>query len=157
MLCVMLVGGIDISIMSSLALSGMAIGMLLKYEHISGTVLPFIIAILIGTACGFVVGLVISRANVPPIIATMGFMYIYRAMGYLISNGGEWASAAALGEFKRFCNLQFPGTELRDLGHHHLLCDLLLLHEVDENRTKDLCSRKQSQRSRGFRYQCEEY
>ena len=66
MLCVMLVGGIDISIMSSLALSGMAIGMLLKYEHISGTVLPFIIAILIGTACGFVVGLVISRANVPP-------------------------------------------------------------------------------------------
>ena len=109
MLCVMLVGGIDISIMSSLALSGMAIGMLLKYEHISGTVLPFIIAILIGTACGFVVGLVISRANVPPIIATMGFMYIYRAMGYLISNGGEWASAAALGEFKDFATSNFLG------------------------------------------------
>ena len=29
-------------------------------------------------------------------------MYIYRAMGYLISNGGEWASAAALGSFKDF-------------------------------------------------------
>ena len=37
MLCVMLVGGIDISIMSTLALSGMSIGMLLKYEHISST------------------------------------------------------------------------------------------------------------------------
>ena len=34
MLCVMLVGGIDISIMSTLALSGMSIGMLLKYGHI---------------------------------------------------------------------------------------------------------------------------
>ena len=34
MLCVMLVGGIDISIMSTLALTGMSIGMLLKYEHI---------------------------------------------------------------------------------------------------------------------------
>lgn len=109
MLCVMLVGGIDISIMSTLALSGMAIGMLLKYEHISGTVLPFVIAIVIGIACGFVIGLVISRADVPPIIATMGFMYIYRAMGYLISNGGEWAGAAALGTFKNFATSKLLG------------------------------------------------
>ena len=34
MLCVMLVGGIDISIMSTLALSGMSIGMLLKLSLI---------------------------------------------------------------------------------------------------------------------------
>ena len=109
MLCVMLVGGIDISIMSTLALSGMAIGMLLKYERISGTVLPFVIAIAIGIACGLVIGLVISRADVPPIIATMGFMYIYRAMGYLISNGGEWAGAAALGTFKNFATTKLLG------------------------------------------------
>ena len=102
MLGVMLVGGIDISITSTLALSGMTIGMLLKYGHIASTPLAFLITICIGTACGALVGLIISRADVPPIIATMGFMYIYRAMGYLISNGGEWASAAALGEFKNF-------------------------------------------------------
>ena len=102
MLGVMLVGGIDISITSTLALSGMAIGMLLKYGHISSTLLAFLITMCIGTACGALVGLVISRAGVPPIIASMGFMYIYRAMGYLISNGGEWASAAALGSFKNF-------------------------------------------------------
>ena len=95
MLCVMLVGGIDISIMSTLALTGMSIGMLLKYDHISSTFLAFVIALAIGIACGFLVGLVISRADVPPIIATMGFMYIYRAMGYLVSHNGEWASAAA--------------------------------------------------------------
>ena len=109
MLCVMLVGGIDISIMSTLALSGMSIGMLLKYGHITSTLLAFIIAMAIGIACGLVVGLVISRANVPPIIATMGFMYIYRAMGYLVSHGGEWASAAALGEFKNFATTSFLG------------------------------------------------
>ncbi len=102
MLGVMLVGGIDISITSTLALSGMAIGMLLKYGHISSTPLAFLITMGIGTACGALVGLVISRAGVPPIIASMGFMYIYRAMGYLISHGGEWASAAALGSFKNF-------------------------------------------------------
>ena len=64
MLCVMLVGGIDISIMSTLALTGMSIGMLLKYEHISSTFLAFVIALAIGIACGFLVGLVISRADV---------------------------------------------------------------------------------------------
>ena len=53
MLCVMLVGGIDISIMSTLALTGMSIGMLLKYEHISSTFLAFVIALAIGIACGF--------------------------------------------------------------------------------------------------------
>lgn len=109
MLCVMLIGGIDISIMSTLALSGMAIGMLLKYEHISNTFLAFIIAILIGIGCGLLVGLVISRADVPPIIATMGFMYVFRAMGYLISNGGEWAGAAALGSFKNFATTSILG------------------------------------------------
>ena len=109
MLGVMLVGGIDISITSTLALSGMAIGMLLKYGHISSTLLAFIIAIAIGALCGFLVGLVISRADVPPIIATMGFMYIFRAMGYLISHGGEWAGAAALGTFKNFGTDQILG------------------------------------------------
>ena len=109
MLGVMLVGGIDISITSTLALSGMAIGMLLKYEHIASTPLAFLIALCIGTACGALIGLIISRADVPPIIATMGFMYIYRAMGYLISHGGEWAGAAALGTFKDFGTDQVLG------------------------------------------------
>ena len=66
----------------------------------------------IGIACGLVVGLVISRADVPPIIATMGFMYIYRAMGYLVSDGGKWASAAKLGKFKNFATTKFLGLSL---------------------------------------------
>lgn len=109
MLCVMLVGGIDISIMSTLALSGMAIGMLLKYEYISNTFLVFVVAIAIGAVCGFLVGVVISRADVPPIIATMGFMYVFRAMGFIVSKGGEWAGAAALGTFKNFATTKILG------------------------------------------------
>ena len=112
MLCVMLVGGIDISIMSTLALSGMSIGMLLKNDVIASTPLAFLIAIAIGICCGLAVGLVISRASVPPIIATMGFMYVFRAMGYLVSHNGEWASAAALGEFKNFATTKFLGMSL---------------------------------------------
>lgn len=109
MLCVMLIGGIDISIMSTVSLAGMSIGMLWKYDHIHSTFLTFLIAMAIGCACGFVIGFIISRANVPPIICTMGFMYIYRAMGYLVSHGGEWASAAALGKFKNFGTASWLG------------------------------------------------
>lgn len=101
MLCVMLVGGIDISIMSTVAFSGMSIGMLLKYGHVTSTLLCFIIAMAIGLGCGLLIGLVISRADVPPIIATMGFMYIYRALAYIVGNS-EWAGADALGDFKNF-------------------------------------------------------
>lgn len=39
----------------------------------------------------------------------MGFMYVFRAMGYLVSHGGEWAGAAALGSFKNFATSKFLG------------------------------------------------
>ena len=67
MLCVLLVGGIDISITSSLAFSGMTIGMLIKYDIIHNTFLAFVISALIGTACGFVIGLIIAKGKVTPI------------------------------------------------------------------------------------------
>ncbi|WP_324293327.1 ABC transporter permease [Lacrimispora defluvii] len=99
MLCVLLIGGIDISITSTLAVSGMAVGMLLKYNVVHNTFLLFLIAILIGAVCGAAIGLVISGGKVLPIIATMGFMYIYRGFAYLIAKS-QWASAENLGDFK---------------------------------------------------------
>lgn len=101
MLCVLLIGGIDISITSTLAVSGMAVGMLLKYNVIHNTFLLFLIAILIGALCGATIGLVVSKGKVLPIIATMGFMYIYRGFAYLIAKS-QWASAENLGDFKNF-------------------------------------------------------
>lgn len=101
MLNVLLIGGIDISIASTLAFSGMIVGMLLKYGKVENTFLLFLIAIAVGAACGLIVGLVISKGKVLPIIATMGFMYVYRGLAYMISNS-EWASAENLGDFKNF-------------------------------------------------------
>lgn len=101
MLCVLLTGGVDISIMSTSALTGMIVGMLLKYNIVSSTPLLFLIAIAIGCICGTIVGLVIAKGKVLPIIATLGFMYIYRGLAYVISNN-EWASAENLGDFKKF-------------------------------------------------------
>ena len=95
MLGVLLVGGIDISIASTVAFSGMTVGMLMKNGVVTSTPLLFVIAIAVGALCGLVIGLIIAYGKVIPIIATMGFMYIYRGLAYLISNS-EWASAENL-------------------------------------------------------------
>lgn len=108
MLCVLLIGGIDISIMSTAALSGMIVGLLLKYGMITNTFLLFIIAIVIGTICGAIIGVIIAKGGVLPIIATMGFMYIYRGLAYVISNN-QWASAENLGTFKDFALGKYLG------------------------------------------------
>lgn len=101
MLGVLLVGGIDISVASVLGFTGMVVGLLMKYEMVTSTPLLFIIAILIGVACGCITGIIIAYGKVLPIIATMGFMYIYRGLAYVISNS-QWASAENLGTFKDF-------------------------------------------------------
>lgn len=108
MLCVLLIGGIDISITSTLAFAGMTMGMLIKYDIVQSTLLAFIIASVIGTACGFIIGLVIAKGKVTPIIATMGAMYIYRGFAYLVANS-QWAGADALGDFNNFALESYLG------------------------------------------------
>lgn len=108
MLLVLLIGGIDISIGSTLAFSGMTIGMLYKYDYIESTFLGFLIATAIGVACGFFIGIIIAYGKVAPIICTMGFMYIYRGFAYLVAHD-EWAGADALGSFKEFALKDFLG------------------------------------------------
>lgn len=101
MLCVLLTGGIDISVTSILAFSGMSIGMLLKYDKIHNTFLIFVIATLIGLLCGLLNGMIIGKGKVTPIICTMGFMYIWRGLAYVISNSA-WASGADVSGFSDF-------------------------------------------------------
>ena len=101
MLCVLLTAGIDISITSILAFSGMTIGLLQKYDILHNTFLLFLIAALIGTGCGLLNGLIISKGKVAPIICTMGGMYIWRGLAYVISNN-NWASGADVSGFSDF-------------------------------------------------------
>ena len=101
MLCVLLTGGIDISITSILAFSGMTIGLLQKYDMLHNTFLLFLIAAAIGLGCGLLNGLIISRGHVTPIICTMGAMYIWRGLAYVISNNA-WASGEDVSGFSDF-------------------------------------------------------
>ncbi len=101
MLCVLLTGGIDISITSVLAFSGMSIGLLQKYDILHNTLLLFLIAACIGLVCGLINGTIISRGHVAPIICTMGAMYIWRGLAYVISNNA-WASGEDVSGFSDF-------------------------------------------------------
>ena len=67
--------------------------MLLKYHVLENTFLLFVLGSVISIVCGLLNGLIISKGNVAPIISTMGFMYIWRGLAYVISNN-EWASGA---------------------------------------------------------------
>lgn len=101
MLCILLTGGIDISITSILAFAGMSVGMLLKYDIIHNTFLLFLIAAAIGLVAGGLNGLIISKGKVTPIICTMGFMYIWRGLAYVMSNSA-WASGEDVAGFSDF-------------------------------------------------------
>lgn len=102
MMCVLLIGGIDISIGSTIALSGMGSALMMRDAIITNSLVGFAVSILIGLGCGLVIGLVISKGKVLPIIATLGFMNIYRGLTYLIANS-QWVAAYQVPEsFKAF-------------------------------------------------------
>lgn len=82
---VMIGGGIDLSVGSVLALSGVVVGV----AAASGV--PFYLAvvcgIVTGCACGFVNGFVTAKARVPAFIATLGMMGIAKGIALVISEG----------------------------------------------------------------------
>ncbi|OHD26015.1 MAG: branched-chain amino acid ABC transporter permease [Spirochaetes bacterium GWB1_66_5] len=101
MMMVLLTGGIDLSIGATIALSGMVSAMTVS----AVPSLPPLLAVLEGMAVGFVagglIGVLIARFNVLPIIATLGFMNVLRGVTYVISKGA-WVSAYQMSEgFKR--------------------------------------------------------
>jgi fructose transport system permease protein len=51
--------------------------------------LALIIGILLGTACGLLNGLLVTRLNLPPFIVTLGTLSVFTAIGLLYSGGAS--------------------------------------------------------------------
>lgn len=79
-------GGIDLSVGSIVALCGVIAALLMRDTQI-GPIGGFIVAVLIGLLCGVVNGLLITRFNLAPFIATLGTMGIFRGLALVISEG----------------------------------------------------------------------
>ncbi|WP_293766293.1 ribose ABC transporter permease [uncultured Aquitalea sp.] len=85
MTLVILLGGIDLSVGSILALSSVTIATLIQ----SGLdpLLATLLGVLAGAAMGFANGLVISKGKVAPFIATLASMTILRGLSLVVSGG----------------------------------------------------------------------
>ncbi len=82
--CVIITGGIDLSVGSVLALAGVVAALCVKELG-----LPvwggMLIGILTGSACGLVNGILVTRMRLPPFIATLGMMLIARGVALQIT------------------------------------------------------------------------
>ncbi len=95
MLLVILSGGIDLSVGSTLGLSGVVAGFLMQGVTVASlgvTLYPpvWVVAVLtcvLGGAVGLVNGVLIARFKVPAFVATLGVMYVARGAALLITNG----------------------------------------------------------------------
>ncbi|HEX3982672.1 MAG TPA: ABC transporter permease, partial [Acidisoma sp.] len=74
---VIIIGGIDLSVGSILALSCMVFGWL-PQDYGIPYVPAAVLALIVGGACGWVNGLLITRAKLPPFIATLTVMSVAR-------------------------------------------------------------------------------
>jgi ribose/xylose/arabinose/galactoside ABC-type transport system permease subunit len=83
MLFVILARGIDLSVGSILAITGMFSGLAARQDPTVVTVLmAFGLPIVLGVICGLFNGYLVSWGGLPPLIVTLGTMYAYR--GFIV-------------------------------------------------------------------------
>ncbi|CAN7638632.1 ABC transporter permease [Mesorhizobium caraganae] len=95
MLLVILNGGIDLSVGSTLGLAGVVAGFLMQGVTLTwlGIVLyppvwvVAVLACMLGAAVGLVNGVLIARFKVPAFVATLGVMYMARGLALLMTSG----------------------------------------------------------------------
>jgi ribose transport system permease protein len=97
--CVIITGGIDLSVGSILALAGVVAALAVR----AGVNVPLamLLGLLTGVGCGFVNGLCVTMMRLPPFIATLGMMLVARGVALQITDakavGGLGEQFAALG------------------------------------------------------------
>lgn len=85
MTMVIITGGIDLSVGSVVALTSVILAKLL----VGGVpIVPAIFATVVaGAILGFINAVLINKINIPPLIATLGTITIYRGMAYITTGG----------------------------------------------------------------------
>lgn len=95
MLLVVLNGGIDLSVGSTLGFSAVIAGFLMRGVplNIFGVILfpsvPVVVLLscTVGALIGLVNGVLVAKFNVAPFVATLGMLYVVRGMALLLTNG----------------------------------------------------------------------
>lgn len=88
MTAVIILGGIDLSVGSILAFSMMILGWL-SHDCNLPLIVAIVVALLVGALCGWVNGLLVTRAKLPAFIATLSMMTIARGLANIITDGRQ--------------------------------------------------------------------
>jgi rhamnose transport system permease protein len=109
MMMVLLTGGIDLSVGANLAFCGMVSALTIRTWPGIPPVILVLEGSLIGAAVGLIIGTLVARFSILPIIASLGMMNVMRGMTYLVS-GGAWVSAYQMpASFKRMATSRILG------------------------------------------------
>ncbi len=93
MTIVVVTRGIDLSVGSVLGLSAFCTASLLSENPGIPVPVAMLIGVGIGAVCGLVNGAVIHFGQVPPLVATLGTLYVFRGIVYFVA-GGERINAS---------------------------------------------------------------
>ncbi len=87
--CVVIIsGGIDLAVGSTIALTTVAVAWLLRPEVGCPTRLAILAGCLLGAAAGLATATIITRVKLPPFIVTLGMMSVLRGLAFLVTGGG---------------------------------------------------------------------
>jgi len=92
---VIITRGIDLSVASMLALTAMMVAFVVKAFPDTPLVFTVLLGIALGAVLGSINGLVITVGQVPPIIATLGTLGVYRGLVFFYSKG-NWINPVDL-------------------------------------------------------------
>lgn len=90
MLPVLISGGIDLSVASSIALCAVVAGKVMTTMD-TNIVVVFLVSIFVGALIGLINGLIITKLKIAPMVATLGIMAITLGV-VLLYTGGTWIS-----------------------------------------------------------------
>lgn len=83
---VMLTGGIDLSVGSLLAVTGV-VGSTLMVQLAWNPLLAVFVAVIATTILGVITGIIVEKIDIPPLITTLGMMTIARGIAFIITGG----------------------------------------------------------------------
>ena len=92
---VIITRGIDLSVSSMIGLVGMMVAFVVKENPEIPVLLTVLVGMALGTVLGTFNGLIITFGRVPPIIATLGTLSIYRGLVFYYSQG-TWINSFEL-------------------------------------------------------------
>ncbi len=102
MAVVVIVGGIDLSVASMMAVTSVTAAVLMEHTSGAASIAVVILALLVGVAMGTVNGSLVVLTKVPDIVVTLAMLFVWEGVALLIlkAPGGaaaEWLTAVVVG------------------------------------------------------------